>query len=215
MSDIFREVDEEVRRSQVEAIWRRYGWLIVGACILVVAAVGAYRWYEWQREKAAAAAGAQFEAAIELLQGGRTADGEAALTRIAAEGAGAYQALARFRIASEQVKRDPRQALAAFEALSNDQGIDPAFRDIARLRAGAIAVDLESLADVERRLAPLAASNGAFRHQAHELMAAAAVKAGDMDKARQYLDSIIIDRQAPADLRGRAEVLIGVTRGAK
>jgi hypothetical protein len=215
MSDIFREVDEEVRRSQAEAVWRKYGGLILGLCVLIVVGVAGYRWYEWQNEKAASAAGAEFETALNLLQSGKAPEGEAALARIAEGGASAYKALARFRLASEQAKRNPQAALKGFEALSNDQAVDPAFRDMARLRAGMLAVDLEALPDVERRLMPLVSGNGAFRHQAHEMMAAAAVKAGAMEKARQYLDAIIIDRQAPADLRGRAEVLIGVTRGAK
>ncbi|MGL4243716.1 MAG: tetratricopeptide repeat protein [Beijerinckiaceae bacterium] len=215
MSDIFREVDEEVRRSQAEALWKRYGNLIIGLCVLVVIGVGGYRYFEWQKENAAAAAGAEFEAAISMLQGGKTVEGEAAIAKIAASGSGAYRTLAQFRAASDQAKKDPPGALKTFDALASDQTIEAAFRDMARLRAGMIAVDLEGFADVERRLLPLVSNNGSFRHQAHELMAASAVKAREMDKAQRYLDAIIIDRQAPADLRGRAEVLIGVTRGAK
>ncbi len=215
MSDIFREVDEEVRRSQAEALWSRYGALVIGLAALLVAGVGGYRYFQWQKERAAAEAGAQFEAALTLAQTGKTAEGEAALAKIAVEGSGAYKALAQFRVASELAKRDAAGAMRAFDAIAADPAVDGALRDIARLRAGAIAVDGQPLAEAERRLQPLIGDGNAFRHQARELLAAAAVKAGEMAKAQQALDAIIIDRQAPPELRSRAETLIGVTRGAK
>ncbi len=213
MSDIFREVDEEVRRSQAEAVWRRYGWLIVGFCVVVVAGVGAYRYMQWTREVAASAAGARFESAMADLTRGRAAEAQKTLEELAASPAGGYQALARMRLASELAKSNPTAAIQRFDAIAADAAVDQGIRDIAILRAGILAADLLPLADVERRLQPLISANGPFRHQAREMIAMAAVKANDMEKARQNLDSIIIDRQAPAELRGRAEVLIGVTRG--
>ena len=38
MSDIFHEVDEEVRREQLKKLWQKYGWLVIAACVLVVLA---------------------------------------------------------------------------------------------------------------------------------------------------------------------------------
>jgi len=38
VSDIFNEVDEEVRREQLKKLWERHSNLIIGLAILVVAA---------------------------------------------------------------------------------------------------------------------------------------------------------------------------------
>ncbi len=46
MSDIFREVDEEVRREQLKKLWERYSILIVAVAVLIVAGVGGWRGYE-------------------------------------------------------------------------------------------------------------------------------------------------------------------------
>jgi hypothetical protein len=46
VSDIFQEVDEEVRREQLKKLWERYGHYAVAAAILLVAAVAAWRGYE-------------------------------------------------------------------------------------------------------------------------------------------------------------------------
>src|SRR5258705_10124794 len=61
VSDIFTEVDEEVRREQLKKLWERYGNYVVAAVILVIAAVGAWggRGYWGSPENAAARAGYQ------------------------------------------------------------------------------------------------------------------------------------------------------------
>ncbi len=40
MSDIFQEVDEEVRREKLQQLWERHSNLIVSLALLVVLAVG-------------------------------------------------------------------------------------------------------------------------------------------------------------------------------
>jgi hypothetical protein len=215
MSDIFREVDEEFRRSRAEALWSKYSGLIFVACTVLVLGVAGYRFYDWQREKAASAAGAEFEAALQLVQSGKGAEADAALLKIADGDSGIYKSLARLRAAAETAKRDPAAAMRQFDQLVGDTVLDAGLRDVARLRAGAIAIDTQPFADAERRLAPLLSANNVWRHAAQEMLAAAALKAGDLDKARQLLDTIIIDRDAPPPIKARAEVLIGLTRGSK
>jgi len=54
VSDIFHEVDEEVRREQLKKLWDRYGNYVVAAAFLLVAAVAAWRGYMWWEGKKAA-----------------------------------------------------------------------------------------------------------------------------------------------------------------
>ncbi len=215
MSDIFREVDEEVRRSQAEQWWSRYSGIVLLACAVLVLGVAGYRFFEWQREKVASENGAKFEDALTLIQTGKSTEGEAAIAKIAGEGTGIYKAIAQFRSAADLAKKDAAGAIKAFDALAADTTLDAGLRDVARLRAGSIAVDALPFPEAERRMAPLLGSGNVWRHPANELLAASALKAGELEKARQYLDTIIIDRDAPAPIKARAEILIGLTRGAK
>ena len=68
MADIFHEVDEEVRRERLAKIWERYSVLIIAGCVLIVAAVGGWRGYEWYVARQAAIAGSQFETAVTLAE---------------------------------------------------------------------------------------------------------------------------------------------------
>ncbi len=51
VSDIFHEVDEEVRREQLKKLWDRYGNYVVAAVVLLIAGIGAWRGYEWWEAK--------------------------------------------------------------------------------------------------------------------------------------------------------------------
>ncbi len=212
MTDFLREVDEEYRRSQAEQVWKTYGGLIIAFCVLLVAGVAGWRYFDWQKQQAAAAAGGRFDAALQQLASPNAAEGEAAMARIAGETDGIYRRLAELRLAGELAKRDPAAALQSLDKLAGDTTLSADLRDLARLRAATIAVDREALADVERRLMPLTSATNPWRFQALELQAAAAMKVDAKDKARQFLDQIIIDRAAPPGVKARAELLIGLTR---
>ena len=109
MSDIFQEVDEEVRREQLKKLWERYGTLLIAACVLLVVAVGGWRAYEWWEAKKAAEAGTAFQAAIALSSEGKNKEAEDAFAKLAASGTSSYRMLARFREAAEVARRDPKR----------------------------------------------------------------------------------------------------------
>ena len=101
MTDIFQEVDEEVRREQLKKLWQRYGNFIIAACLLVVVGVGAWRGYEWWETKKAAENGAAFEQAVTLAESGKQQEAEAAFAKLATDGSAGYRVLARLREAAE------------------------------------------------------------------------------------------------------------------
>src|SRR5882672_1283577 len=102
-SDTFiREVDEELRRDQLKALWTRFAPLIIGVCVLIVAITAGYRGWVWWEERKAAQAGDRFMAALTEIESGDRAKGEAELAAIAQDSDPGYSALARLRMAGEQ-----------------------------------------------------------------------------------------------------------------
>jgi hypothetical protein len=45
VSELFDEVDEDVRRDQLKKLWEQYSIYIVAGAFLIVAAVGGWRGY--------------------------------------------------------------------------------------------------------------------------------------------------------------------------
>ena len=118
MSDIFQEVDEEVRRERLQQLWERHGNLIVALALLIVLAVGGWRGYDWWENRKAAESGAAFEAAVALAESGKQDEAQAAFSKLAKEGSSGYRILARFREAAELAKTDPAAAVKAYDSLA-------------------------------------------------------------------------------------------------
>ena len=208
MSDIFHEVDEEVRREQLKKLWDRYGNYVVAAAFLLVAAVAAWRGYMWWEGKKAAESGAAFEAASTLAETGKRSEAEAAFAKIAADGTSGYRHLARMREAAELAQTDPKAAIAAYDQIAANGAVGPV------LRAGALLIDAGSFAEARRRLEPLAANDRTFRHTAREFLVLAAWRAGDTTAAKRWFDMIMTDAQTPAATRSRVEKLMALGAGA-
>ena len=215
MSDIFREVDEEVRRDQAAQIWSRYQNLFIGLAVLVVAATAGWRFYDHYRTRQAEDAGAKYQAALALARDGKTAEAEGAFEQIAKSGPKGYATLARLREAAEYSGGDPAAAVKAYDAIAADGTIDALFQNLARLRAALLRLDEADARELEGRLAPMIANGNPFRFSAREALALAALKHDDFDAAGRQLDAIVIDPQAPASMRQRAEALLAVVRSSK
>ena len=207
MSDIFHEVDEEVRREQLKKLWERYGTYIIAACILVIVAVGGWRGYQWWQNKKAAEAGAAFEQAVTLAESGKRQEAEAAFAKLATDGTAGYRVLARLREAAELGLTDHKAAVKAYDEIAADKGVGAVMQDLAALRSGFLLVDSSSYAELRTRLEPLTGPERVFRHSARELLALSAWKQGDMAAARRWTEMITGDPQTPAATRSRAEVL--------
>ena len=208
--DVFREVDEEVRREQLKKLWERYQYLVYVGVTAIILGVGGWRGHEWWETKRGAEFGTAFEEAITLSESGKQAESEAAFARIAAEGPSSYRHLAQLREAAELARRDPAAALAAYEKIAADGSIGPVLQDLAGARAGALLIDASAFDKAKARLEPLAAPGRTFRHTARELLALAAWRSGDASAARRWFDMIMTDGETPPATRSRVEMLIAL-----
>jgi hypothetical protein len=207
VADIFHEVDEEVRREQLKKLWDRYSIYLIALAVLIVAGMAAWRGYEYWVAKKAAAAGAEFEAAIALNEEGKRAEAEAAFAKVAAEAPAGYRVLARMRAAGALALSKPADAIKAYDEISADASLGVVWQDLAAVRAGLLLVDTAPLADMRRRLDPVAEPARSFRHTARELLALSAWKSHDVAAARKYIDMITGDAESPIGIRARADVL--------
>jgi hypothetical protein len=214
LADIFHEVDEEVRRERLQKLWDRYSIHIIALAVLIVAAIGAWRGYDWWIAKQAAAAGAKFEAALTLSEHGKHAEAEAAFANIAAEAPAGYRVLARLRAATELAATKPADAVKAYDEIAGDASLSTTLQDLAGLRAAMLLVDSAPLSEMKKRLDPLAAPGRSFRASARELLALSAWHHHDLTAARHYIDMMATDAETPPGARARAEVLSALISAA-
>ncbi len=209
MTDIFQEVEEDVRREKLEQIWRQYGAYIIGAAaVLVLGTAGLTAWRTYESRQQAERARAFIEAAT--LAENNPAEAVKAFETLAAK-SGSYALLARFREAEAVLKQGERtKAAALYDDIAADSGAQSRMRELATLKSAYLTADETSLADLRARLAPLTRADGAWRHLARELQAFAALKEGEKDSAIADFRKLADDPTAPDGVRSRAETMLGV-----
>jgi hypothetical protein len=210
VSELFDEVDEEVRRERLKKLWDEYSIYIIAGALLIIAAVGGWRGYQYLEAKKASEAGAAFDKDVELSEQNKHAEAEAAFTDLAAKAPSGYRMLARLRAAAEAANRDPQAAAKLYDDIAADRSVGATERDLARVRAAGLLLETTSYPNMLQRLEPATVPGATFRHTARELLALSAWRANDTAAARQWLDLIARDGETPPSLRSRAEALQGL-----
>ena len=211
MTDIFQEVDEDVRRDKALEFWKKYQAYIIAAAVLIVLASAGFRYWQHQKEQAAQAAGEQFQAAIAAFDAGKPQEAFGGLSKLAAEAPGGYRVLAQMTEAGAKAQTDPAAAIAAFQAIAGNGSVDPQFRDAARLRAALVQLDVpgEEAAGTAA-LTGLASADGPYRRLAKLTLGALAIGRGDYDDAGKQLDDVLGDPEISSTERQLAERWLGL-----
>ncbi len=213
MADLFREVDEDLRRENFEKLWKKYGKIFIALFVAVILAVGgvqAWRAYDQQRREDLSD---RFAAALAQARGGDQAGAIAVLDEFGAPGDGGYAGLAaleRARLMAEEDDADG--AIALWDRIAADSTLGPGFRDVATLLSVLHQIDTADPDELRARLEPLAGAGMAFRGSAWELMAVLALRAGDKAAAMELYTKISDDREISSGLRARAAQMLAALK---
>jgi hypothetical protein len=204
VSDIFREIDEELRRDNLVKLWSRYGrYIIVLAVLVLVIAGGVMAWRDHQLSERRAQS-TRYASALTLAKDGKDAEAAKVFAAIAQEGGG-YATLAAFEEAEFLAKSGDREgAIAVYDRIASRAGLDPAFREPAVLLSVAHGISDKDPHVTMDRLAPLTATSNPWRPIALELTAVARLKSGDKSGALEVYKTLADDVAAPQGLRARA-----------
>jgi hypothetical protein len=205
---LFREVDEEVRQEQYKKLWKQYGNYFTALAVAVVVVVAGIKgWQYWQVSQAEKGARV-FSDGVKMLEEGKTADATAAFAAIEHGGFARLADLRKAAALANEGKAD--EAVAAYDALANDQGAEQPLRDLARIRAGYVLVDKLAPAELISRLGSFDNEQSPWRGPAREIFALSAYRTGDYTMADRYLNAIIADQGIALELRQRAQMLLEV-----
>jgi hypothetical protein len=203
LTDVFREVDEEVRREQLLKLWRRYSKYVIAAIALVLAvAAGLYGWRQWQEQR-------RIDRANAYLSAAAMPAAEAVEAYDAMGNGDGYGILARLREASLLAELGRKvEAVAAFEAIAADAAVPRTYRDLALILFAQHALGQVDSGELIRRLEPLTATENPWRFSAMELTALAELQTGNSGQARTLFLALADDPAAPAGVRARAAEIL-------
>lgn len=206
---LLREVEEEIRREQMQKIWERYNGLILGAVALIVIGVGGYQFLESRRIEASQSAGAEFAKALQLSEDKKDDDAVKAFDAIAQSSAAGYSALAKLNVAGAQARAGKTaEAIAVYESIANQSGGDALLKNYAQLQVATLKLGDGDYTEQQNRLAPLATDTSPFKTTARELQGLSAFKAGKLAEARQFFEPLLIDQNASRAIQERVKIVM-------
>jgi len=203
VSDIFREVEEDVRRERLEKLWKVYGnWGIVALVLLFAGIAG---WQFWQRHEMAERQKVSdaFIAAQRITNAQAAASAFSDLARTAPKG---YAQLARLSQAGAMLASGQRpDAIEIYRQLAKeDSGL---VGSVARLRLGWALAESASRGELAEVLKPLDQPGSAWRPNAREVLAYADYRALDTKSALTKYSELATDPDSPQGLRSRAQAM--------
>lgn len=216
MSDIFHEVEEEVRQERLREWWKKYGDYAVAAALVVVAGVAAYKGWQYYDQRERLKASADFQSAMQIAQVGQNDIAAQSFGKIAKKAPSGYAAIAQLAQADElQASGRLNDAVALYMkvAESDKAGLGA----VARMRAAWAQADTASADTLKELLAPLNDGKSQWRFMARELLAYKAMHSGNVEEARRAYKALAAENDAPAGVRQRAEALLSMieTSGGK
>jgi hypothetical protein len=213
VSEIFREVDEELRREGLERLWKKYGrYVIILAVLAVFGTAGFVTWRQYKKQQADADS-IRYASALDLAEKSKFAEAADAFGLIAKETAGGRALLARFEQATLRAKAgDEANAIASWKAIASDTALDLVYRDLARILAASHEISHGEAKSALAEIEPLTREGNPWHAVAIELTGAAQLQSGDKAAARDSFKRLSDDSTAPRDARTRAAELVAALR---
>jgi len=209
VSDIFQEVDEELRHDKWLQLWKQYQNHIIGLAVLVVVATSAVTYWRYYDQQQREAEGLRYTLALDDARAGKPAEAADALNALAGSAHAGRAIVARFEAAALRARAgDQAAAIAAYDAIAKDGSVDLVYRDLATVLWGLHALDTIDPQVVIERLAPLTAQDNPWHATAIEVTAIVHLKAGDRAAAKADYQKIADDLSAPRGVRARAAQMV-------
>jgi hypothetical protein len=202
-SAAFQEVDDAVRQDDLKLWWKRWGSWLVAAAVLLVVAVAALVWWRQHDADQRAQASAAYSLALAKV-GQDNAAARAELAKQAESAPEPYRSLA--ALAAAQLLDKPADQVAALEAAA--ARLPPELADLASVLAGFRSADAGKLDDTVGKLGALAQGDRPFGASVRELQALAAVRKGDIKRAKELWTILLKDPATPQGAQQRAQAML-------
>jgi hypothetical protein len=200
VTDIFHEVEEDVRRERYAQLWKQYGDYLMAAAAVIVVAVAAWQlWQRYQLNQRIEASNA-YIVALETRDPEKAASAFAKLAKTAPAG---YALISRMQEANSLLDAGKHDdATALYRELM--KGDDALFASVARLRLAWADADTLSKKQMQDLVAPLTNANDPFHYMANELLAYVDYREGNVKDAQAAYEALAKDTTTPVGIRERA-----------
>ena len=210
MTDLFEEVEEQLRSDQYRQFARKaLPWLLGIAAAALLITLG-YWGFDYYRTQQTAKASEQYAQALEAFGAGDRDKALKLWTDVSKSQSAAYKSMSLMHLGGYALNgKKTAEAVKLFDEAAK-AAPDPVLGDAARLKSAFALLDTAPLKDLEGRLKPLMEDGHPYRVQAREALAFAKLNAGDAMGARGDFLLISQSLDASQGAQARAQAAIGL-----
>ena len=204
MSDIFQEIDEDLRQDKVARLWKAYGKYLVALAVFIILVIASYRFIEHKNEKNIEQTSELYELASET---GRSGDKKAAIELLSDEMFDeniGYSIISKLKKAAlAKSNNDLEGTEIVLKEIITNEDIPLYLRDLARLKLFASDSD-----NISSQLEVLIEEEGPWKFLALELKGGIQLEGGNLKEARSIFKELTDDANTPNNLRRRASEIL-------
>ena len=204
MSDIFQEIDEDLRQDKVARLWKAYGKYLVALAVFIILVIASYRFIEHKNEKNREQTSELYELASETdRSGNKKAAIELFSDEMFDENIG-YSIISKLKKAAlAKSNNDLEGTEIVLKEIITNEDIPLYLRDLARLKLFASDSDNNS-----SQLEVLIEEEGPWKFLALELKGGIQLEGRNLKEARSIFKELTDDANTPNNLRRRASEIL-------
>lgn len=214
---IFQEIEEDLQRQRIEALWKKYGSTLLScALIIIVVTALVMGWKSYRHNHSQQDTSGLAQIVIDQEAQKPQDMIEALMAYDKAHQGTAQSAIARLYAAQEAATQSQTaKALELYDSVASDQKIPAVYAQLANLLYVLTDMDEGEPAKLEARLQPLMQKDVIWRFMAYELAGHLAYHAGDLAKAKAlFVELINMDGVPPGIMKRASDMLILVVDGS-
>jgi len=212
VSDVFQEVDEELREEKYKSIWRKYKYYVIGGVILFVLAIAANAFWKDYNLKEINDRSERFFTALEMAQEDKV-NAITLLEEFASkeEKNAKYNVLiARFSEAAiRRSEKDFNGALVIYESLANNN-ISDFYADYAKLSSVEMLIALNNKKEARLILDNLINNSSDLKYIAMEYLGYIEIDEGNFSKARTIFINITEEASSSVNMKNRSREVLSI-----
>jgi hypothetical protein len=205
VTDVFEEVNESLRQDTALKWWKILLPYLIVAGVAVVGAVAVFEFMQAQRNSEIERSAKIYDTAMTALEANDLPGARTSFEQLS-QGNSGFAVIASHMVADidSQLAADPTAVeKALLAAAEKDEG--GVMGNLALLKAAYAKADAAPLAEIETLVDPLIKKGGFAGSLARELVAAKALEAGDVARARAEYQALSLELDAPEAMKQRAE----------
>jgi len=212
MSDIFQEVDKELREEKYKTIWAKYKYYIIGILIIFIFGVGFNSFWKQYASNEINDRSSRFFAAMELAQEDKTSSILMLQEFISKEKKSAeYHAMiASFAEAAiRRSEKDFSGALKIYDDIGNNN-ISVFYKDFAKLSSSEMLIATKNISEAKIRLEELSSSSSDLKFIAKEYLGYILINDGNLSKAKDIFKSLAEEASVSLNMKNRSKEILSI-----